>query len=251
MNFIQATKIWNDTQKKDHNKAYCVPRKGTEPYFEVIKIMEEYKIKPKYTTASNTLKAVLARNKAVKEVKPVKEVKQVKPINLLDLKPDALNIIGGFVEKDNKKRLEQEQIKIKEINALNKKKWAKQLRDAKKKSYFDVDGMPDITPESYNDNTFRKHLLNMIDILKLSMDNEYEIKYFKIAILNNINWYFRAKRTFDYKINYEKVVKIVFDVFKKKYQIKYEQYIPADESNKNPLASLQWDDLYMKMYNDK
>ena len=111
--------------------------------------------------------------------------------------------------------------------------------------------MPELTPELYDHNTFRKKLVNMIDILKLSMDNEYEIKYFKIAVLNNINWHFRAKRTFDYKINYEKVVKIVFDVFKKKFKIKYEQYIPADESNRNPLASLQWDELYKKMYNDE
>ena len=43
MNFVQACKVWNDTQKKLHNKLFCVPKRGTQEYYEVIKIMESNK----------------------------------------------------------------------------------------------------------------------------------------------------------------------------------------------------------------
>lgn len=104
MNFVQATKIYNDQRKLTHPGNYCVPRKGTVDYFAVIKIMEENKKKPKYTNASNTLKAVLARKKAP----PIPKT------NLLDLKPDALDIIGKFVKKDNLKAFEKEQERLNE-----------------------------------------------------------------------------------------------------------------------------------------
>ena len=116
MNFVQACKVWNDTQ---NNKLFCVPKRGSKEYFEIIKIMEEGKNNSKYTKASNTISASLK-----------KKLAQPKPkTNLLDLKTDALNIIGEFVKKDNKKTDE------KNISDIRKKK-AKQQRDAKKKNIF-------------------------------------------------------------------------------------------------------------------
>ena len=113
MNFVQACKVWNDTQKSLHNKLFCVPRRGTPEYFEIIEIMEASKNKTKYTKAANTIAATLK-----------KKIAQPKPkTNLLDLKTDALNIIGEFVKQDNKKTDE------KNISDIRKKK-AKQQRDA-------------------------------------------------------------------------------------------------------------------------
>ena len=100
MNFVQACKVWNDTQKSLHNKLFCVPRRGTPEYFEIIKIMEASKNKTKYTKAANTIAATLKKKLAP----PVPKT------NLLDLKTDALNIIGEFVKKDNKKRMKKTKV---------------------------------------------------------------------------------------------------------------------------------------------
>ena len=60
MNFVQACKIWND--KSLQKTTFCVPKKGTPEYFEVIKIMEANKNKTKYTLAANTIAATLKKN---------------------------------------------------------------------------------------------------------------------------------------------------------------------------------------------
>jgi len=99
MNFVQACKVWNDTQKKLHNKLFCVPKRGTQEYYEVIKIMESNKNKTKYTKAINTISATLKKKLAP----PVPKT------NLLDLKSDTLDIIGNMVKNDNK----EEDMKLK------------------------------------------------------------------------------------------------------------------------------------------
>ena len=38
MSWIKALKMWNDS-KKDHKNAWCVPKKGTLEYNQVINIM--------------------------------------------------------------------------------------------------------------------------------------------------------------------------------------------------------------------
>ena len=38
MSWIKALKMWNDS-KKDHKNAWCVPKKGTLEYNQVIDIM--------------------------------------------------------------------------------------------------------------------------------------------------------------------------------------------------------------------
>ena len=115
MNFVQACKVWNDTQTTLHNKLFCVPKRGSKQYFEIIKIMEEGKSNSKYTKASNTISASLK-----------KKIAQPKPkTNLLDLKTDALNIIGEFVKKDNRKTDE------KNISDIRKKR-----RNSKEMLFF-------------------------------------------------------------------------------------------------------------------
>ncbi len=39
MSWIKALKMWNDSKKKEHNNVWCVPKKGTLEYNQVINIM--------------------------------------------------------------------------------------------------------------------------------------------------------------------------------------------------------------------
>lgn len=98
MKWIDALQIYNE---KHNNKKFCVPKKGTQEYYEVQKIMEQNK-PTKKTEAVSKLEAVIKSKQTPKFEKPKKNTK------LLDLPDNVLDIIGDKVKKDNKTRVTAE-----------------------------------------------------------------------------------------------------------------------------------------------
>jgi len=98
MNFISATKVWNETKKEGCETSYCVPKKNSKGYYDVYDIMDKNKTNKasKQTKSSNILTSAIKRTTQQKKYNALRTTKK---INLLDLNTDTLNIIGKYVKQ--------------------------------------------------------------------------------------------------------------------------------------------------------
>ena len=70
MNYIKALKIYND--RKGEKNEWCVYKKGTPEYLEVMKIMKDFKEKPIKDKAVNTISNAFKIKQAKKELEKLK-----------------------------------------------------------------------------------------------------------------------------------------------------------------------------------
>jgi predicted RNA methylase len=103
MNYIKALKIYND--KKGEKNEWCVYRKGTPEYLEVLKIMNDFKEKPIKDKAANTISNAFKIKQAKQELEKLKLEKAKKELekkNYLDNKQNIqlINIYKAGLGKN-------------------------------------------------------------------------------------------------------------------------------------------------------
>lgn len=158
MNYIKALKIYND--RKGEKKEWCVYKKGTPEYLEVMKIMKDFKEKPIKDNAVNTISNAFKIKQAKKELEKLKAKKQKE-------KEEE--------EKEKQKELKREEAK----KELEKIKLEKERKEFKKDELFNIDDEQSI--KMYNAvkkqefiNTKTKEIINNI-----IMDTKKIIEYKK------------------------------------------------------------------------
>lgn len=129
MNYIKALKIYND--RKGEKNEWCVYKKGTPQYLEVMKIMKDFKEKPIKDKAANVISNNFKIKQAKQELKKLKLEKAKQELEKLKLekakkeearkkeKKELLSFVNDL-EKESLK-IKKEEPKKEEIN-INKDK---------------------------------------------------------------------------------------------------------------------------------
>jgi hypothetical protein len=129
MNYIKALKIYND--RKGEKNEWCVYKKGTPQYLEVMKIMKDFKEKPIKDKAANVISNNFKIKQAKQELEKLKLEKAKKELEKLKLekakkeearkkeKKELLSFVNDL-EKESLK-IKKEEPKKEEIN-INKDK---------------------------------------------------------------------------------------------------------------------------------
>jgi len=125
MNYIKALKIYND--KKGEKNEWCVYRKGTPEYLEVMKIMKDFKEKPIKDKAVNTISNAFKIKQAKQELEKLKLEKAKKGLEKSKLEKEKKEEIN--INKDKKNELfSLINDKYNRINVVNIKKYIQDIR---------------------------------------------------------------------------------------------------------------------------
>jgi SAM-dependent methyltransferase len=200
MNYIKALKIYND--RKGEKNEWCVYKKGTPEYLEVIKIMNDFKEKPIKEKAANTISNAIKIKKAKKELEILKLEKEKKEldknINLDDVFDiQSINFYDAIIKKkiytdeiinNNFEQLinfYNEVIKIKK-NILKENNYEDfiKLKDQLKNIYIDIDKLEKLNviltrePEKKEINNIFKDIPKLDDVYKqIDKKDKYKAPY--------------------------------------------------------------------------
>jgi predicted RNA methylase len=100
MNYIKALKIYND--RKGEKNEWCVYKKGTPEYLEVMKIMKDFKEKPIKEKAVNVISNAFKIKQAKQELEKLKLEKAKKEINKIFKDIPKLEDVFKEIDKKNK-----------------------------------------------------------------------------------------------------------------------------------------------------
>jgi hypothetical protein len=100
MNYIKALKIYND--RKGEKNEWCVYKKGTPEYLEVMKIMKDFKEKPIKEKAANVISNAFKIKQAKQELEKLKLEKAKKEINKIFKDIPKLEDVFKEIDKKNK-----------------------------------------------------------------------------------------------------------------------------------------------------
>jgi len=234
MNYIKALKIYND--KKGEKNEWCVYRKGTPEYLEVIKIMNDFKEKPIKEKAANTISNAIKIKQAKKELEILKLEKAKKELEKKITLDDAFDIQSiNFYDAIIKKKIytdeiinnnfEQlinfynEAIKIKK-NILKENNYEDfiKLKDQLKNIYIDIDKLEKLNviltrePEKKEINNIFKDIPKLDDVYKqIDKKDKYKAPY------SNIIYKYTDKDKKQLKDIIKKMYEIIdkYDVIKK------------------------------------
>lgn len=139
MNYIKALKIYND--RKGEKNEWCVYKKGTPEYLEVMKIMKDFKEKPIKDKAVNTISNAFKIKQAKKELEKLKAKKEREKKYWEDFKLEQEQIKKEKQkEKEEEEKEKQKELKREEAkNELENIKLEKERKEFKKDKLFNID----------------------------------------------------------------------------------------------------------------
>jgi hypothetical protein len=120
MNYIKALKIYND--RKGEKNEWCVYKKGTPQYLEVMKIMKDFKEKPIKDKAANVISNNFKIKQAKKELEKLKLEKAKKELEKLKLEKAKKELEKLKLEKAKKEEARKKEKKelLSFVNDLEK-----------------------------------------------------------------------------------------------------------------------------------
>jgi hypothetical protein len=198
MNYIKALKIYND--RKGEKNEWCVYRKGTPEYLEVMKIMKDFKEKPIKEKAANTISNAIKIKKAKKELeilklekeksklenaKLEKAKKELEKNNYLDDTLDIFSIEHIQNVIMNVKKPQEEKEIYKQLKKFYEEIIEIKMNILKKNNYEDFIKLKDRLENIYIDIDKLEKKLDKINIDKRNKEPNPELIFKKIEVDKN------------------------------------------------------------------